>query len=228
MNPLKNNAQRANAVYIVFIILLATTLITIVSDFMQANLLNSFKSGIEDATAATANDTRVSAIAIGNLVVNICCIVFFILWFRRAYCNLYLTQEVNMLYTEGWAAGAWFVPFINLVRPYQIMNEIWNKTQEATKNLLSFKNSSLVGWWWALYIISRIISNISYRVFNDNSSIDSLLTATYVQIFSNCIEVCSVIITIVMVKKTAAIEAKLYESYEPRDEEEQEDLLGVV
>jgi Domain of unknown function (DUF4328) len=227
MNPLKSNAQRANAVHIVFIILLAVTLITIVSDFMQVNLLNSFKSGIEDTEAATANDTRVSAIAIGNLVVNICCIIFFILWFRRAYNNLHLTQEVNMLYTEGWAAGAWFVPFINLVRPYQIMNEIWNKTQEATKNLLSFKNSSLVGWWWAVYLISRFISNIASKVFDDDSSIDSLLTATYAQIFSNCIEVCSIIITIIMVKKIATMEAKFYESYEPV-EKGQEDLIGVL
>jgi Domain of unknown function (DUF4328) len=227
MNPLKNNAQRANAVNIVFIILLVITLVTIVSDFMQANLLNSFKSGFQDADAATANDTRVYALNIGNLVVNICGIVFFILWFRRAYYNLHLTQEVNLLYTEGWAAGAWFVPFINLVRPYQIMNEIWNKTQGATKNLLSFKNSSLVGWWWAVYLISNIISNIANRAFNDDSTIDTLLTGTYVQIFSNCIEVCSIIITIILVKKTAAIEAKLYGSYEPV-EEGQEDLLGIL
>ncbi len=227
MNPLKNNAQRANAVNIVFIILLAITLVTMVSYFMQVNLLNSFKSGVEDAEAATANDTRVYVINIGNLVINICCIIFFILWFRRAYYNLYLTQEANLLYAEGWAAGAWFVPFLNLVRPYQIMNEIWNKTQEVTKNLLSFKNSSLVGWWWALYLTFWFISNFANKVFNDDSTIDSLLTATYAQIFSNCIKVCSIIITIIMVKKTAAMEAKLYESYEPV-EEGQEDLLGVV
>ena len=227
MNPLKNNAQRARGVNIIFIIMLGFTLLTIASDFMQLNLLNSLKSGVNDMEAANANDMRVSVIAIGNLIVIICSIVFFILWFRRAYNNLHLTQQVNLLYTEGWAAGAWFVPFLNLVRPYQIMNEIWNKTQEATKNLLSFKGSSLVGWWWAIYLISNIATNISYRLFNDDSSYDGLISSTNAQIISNFIEIPSIIITILMVKKTAAMEAKFYESYEVQ-EDGKEDLIGFV
>lgn len=227
MNPLKNNAQRARGVNIIFIIMLGFTLLTIASDFMQLSLLNSFKSGANDVEAANANDMRVSIIAIGNLIVIICSIVFFILWFRRAYNNLHLTQQVNLLYTEGWAAGAWFVPFLNLARPYQIMNEIWNKTQEATKNLLSFKGSSLVGWWWAIYLISAIITRFAYRFFKDETSYDGLISATYAQIISNFIEVGSIIITILMVKKTAAMEAKLFESYE-LSEDDKEDLIGVI
>jgi hypothetical protein len=227
MNPLKNNAQRARAVNIIFIILLVINVVSIISNFMQLNLLKSLIAGSADTEAATANDIRVSALAIGNLVVLICTMIFFILWFRRAYNNLHLTQEVNLLYTEGWAAGAWFVPFLNLVRPYQIMDEIWNKTQQATKNLLSFKNSSLVGWWWAVYLISNVTSNIASRVFDDNSSYESLTSGTYAQIVSNFVEIISIAVTLIMIKKTAAMEAKLYESYEPV-EDGQEDLIGVV
>jgi Domain of unknown function (DUF4328) len=227
MNPLKNNAQRARAVNIIFIILLVINVLSIISNIMQLNLIKDLIAGNEDTAAASANDIRVSALAIGNLVVLICTMVFFILWFRRAYNNLHLTQSVNLLYTEGWAAGAWFVPFLNLVRPYQIMNEIWNKTQEATKNLLSFNNSVLVGWWWAIYLISNITSNIASRLFNDNSSYESLASATYAQIISNIIEIGSIIITVIMIKKTAAMEEKLYQSYE-QEEDGQEDLIGIV
>lgn len=227
MNPLKNNAQRARAVSIIFIIMLVINVASIISNFMQLNLLKSLIAGNADTEAANANDIRVSALAIGNLVVLICTVVFFILWFRRAYNNLHLTQQVNLLYTEGWAAGAWFVPFLNLVRPYQIMDEIWNKTQEATKNLLSFKNSSLVGWWWAVYLISNVTTNIANRVFDDNSSYESLTSGTYAQIVSNAVKIISIVVTFIMIKRTAAMEAKLYESYEPA-EDGQEDLIGVV
>jgi len=28
-------------------------------------------------------------------------------------------------FTPGWAVGYWFVPFVNLVRPYQIVADLW-------------------------------------------------------------------------------------------------------
>ncbi len=227
MNPLKNNAQRAQALYIIFVVLLVITVVTILSDFMQANLLKSYSAGNIDAGAAEANDMRVWAISIVNLVAVICSIVFFIMWFRRAYNNLHLTREVNLAYTEGWAAGAWFVPFLNLVRPCQIMNEIWHKTQDATKNLLSHKQGALVGWWWGIYLVSNFAANIANQVYS-NESLESMLSGTYAQIVCNFIEIVSIIITILLVKKTAEMEAKLYDSYEPADEDQQEDLIGVV
>jgi hypothetical protein len=225
MNPLKNNTQRAKGVNIIFITFLGINIITTVAYFLQVNLLHTLKSGVEDVAAATANDTRISVLGIAYLVILICTIVFFILWFRRAYYNLHTTQRVNLLYTEGWAAGSWFVPFLNLVRPYQIMKEIWDKTQQATKNLLDVKGSAWVGWWWALYLISNVASNVANKMYNDDSTYDTLLQATYAQIFANCIEIPAIIITILMVKKTAAMEARLFQQYdEPIDETE--DLIG--
>ncbi len=61
------------------------------------------------------------------------------MWFRRAYFNLH--QKVSYLsHSEGWAAGSWFVPIVNLYRPYQIMKEIYVETKELfTKRGLSEK-----------------------------------------------------------------------------------------
>ncbi len=229
MNPLRDNTQRARSVNIIFWVMLVINCVIIVSNVMQLNLLNDFKAGNIDMEAANANDLRVSALAIGNLIIIIFAIIFFIMWFRRAYNNLHLTQEVNMKYSEGWAAGWWFVPFLNLARPYEMMVEIWNKTQEATKNLLSFKKGTIVGWWWALYLISNITNNIVNRVFDgkDATSFDSLITGSYAQIIANIIEIPAIIIVILMVKQTSEMEVKLYDYHENIDSV-QEDLIGVV
>lgn len=227
MNPLKNNAQRARAVYIIFIVLFVINIVAIISNFMQINLLKTMSAGDINQEAAEANDLRVIVVTIVNLIAVICTVVFFIMWFRRAYYNLHVTGAVNLRYTEGWAAGAWFVPFLNLVRPYQIMDEIWEKTQDATKNLLSHKPVAIVGWWWAVYLISNFAANISIRIF-DETSIESLITGTWAQIICCLIEIVSIAITVIMVKQTAEMEAKLYESYEEPQEGEQEDLLGVI
>jgi Domain of unknown function (DUF4328) len=107
------------------------------------------------------------------------------------------------------------------------MDEIWEKTQEATKNLLSHKQGAIVGWWWALYLISNFASNISYRVF-DGNSVDTMISATWAQIICCFIEMISILLTVLMVKQTAEMEVKLYESYEAPEEGQQEDLLGII
>lgn len=229
MNPLKNNTQRAKAVIIIFWVMLVVNLLTMVSNFMQINLLQSISTGNVDEDAANTNDMRVRILAIATLVVIVCTTVFFILWFRRAYNNLHLTQTENLKYTEGWAAGAWFVPFLNLYRPYEIMVEIWNKTQEATKNLLSSKRSTIVGWWWVLYLVDNIASNVASRVFENEAGagVETYITNTYAQIVSNVIGIPAIIVAIIMVKQASEMEAKLYD-YHENIESMEEDLIGVL
>lgn len=72
-----------------------------------------------------------------------------IMWFRRAYHNPYKIGISYLSYSEGWAAGAWFVPFMNLVRPFTIMKEIWNKTQEVPRNENEpVKDHAILGLCW--------------------------------------------------------------------------------
>jgi Domain of unknown function (DUF4328) len=101
MNPLKNNSQRARAVYIMFTALFLINIVAVISNFMQLNLLKDAAAGNLNQQAAEANDIRVSIVAIVNLAALICTIVFFIMWFRRAYNNLHVTAGVNLRYTEG-------------------------------------------------------------------------------------------------------------------------------
>ena len=140
----------------------------IISAFLQYSLLKRMQNGNYTQEEATANDIRHQAIAYVNIAVYIVCIVLFILWFRRAYNNLHLSERARIKYVEGWAAGAWFVPFLNLGRPYVIMHEIWKKTQEATHNLITYKSSKIIGWWWVIWIINNIGTNFINRYFKEN------------------------------------------------------------
>jgi hypothetical protein len=95
------------------------------------------------------------------LLLNIAIVVFFIQWFRRSYNNLHKLGIKDLSYTEGWAAGAWFVPIVNLFRPFIIMNEIWVVTQQvytSSDEELSKEEKSLylVNIWWSFWIISLI------------------------------------------------------------------------
>lgn len=105
---------------------------------------------------------------VGQLGITLIVGIIFIMWFRRAYWNLHqLVKHLN--HSEGWAAGAWFVPIMSLFRPYQIMQELWLKTPRYLKkhNVEPAKIAGDVplGWWWAAFISSAIISNISGRLY---------------------------------------------------------------
>jgi len=95
--------------------------------------------------------------------------VTLIMWLRRAYYNLHQLPDIRPDYSDGWAAGAWFVPFINFWRPYTIMREVWQDTQRAALGRIVVP-STLVGWWWVASVLKLIIARITWHM---GSSFDS-------------------------------------------------------
>jgi len=65
-------------------------------------------------------------IALFQAPVYIATSVMFLIWLFRIYKNLdVLESQQNREFTPGWAVGWWFVPFANLVKPFQVMREAW-------------------------------------------------------------------------------------------------------
>lgn len=116
IHVLKNNATRAiNAITMLKVILIIS-LFVLVSDIMEFNFLSELReynplydSNAELIASANANDDRQQMVAGIYSIAWIISGILFIQWFRRAYYNL--NQVKAMRYSEGWAAGAWFVPF---------------------------------------------------------------------------------------------------------------------
>ncbi len=103
-----------------------------------------------------------------QLIVKLVVGILFIMWFRRAYWNLH-QLVTNLKHSDGWAAGAWFVPIMSLFRPYQIMQELWVESSTyMNKRKIQPELSEddvPMGWWWAAFISASIISNISGRLY---------------------------------------------------------------
>ncbi|MDR0666202.1 MAG: DUF4328 domain-containing protein [Campylobacteraceae bacterium] len=130
MEKLKPNEQRAKKAIILIWIVLILEIVSFISSYMQYDLLQTFANGgYISPEAADANDNREQIIGIFCLIAYIISAVTFIMWFRRAYYNLHQEAD-SLLYAEGWAAGSWFIPIINLYRPYKIMKELYVKTKE--------------------------------------------------------------------------------------------------
>ena len=227
MIVLPDNSQRAKNSLIAFYVLGFMQIAFVVSAFLQYSLLKRMQHSNYTQEEATANDVRHQTIAYANIGVYLVCIVLFILWFRRAYNNLNLSYRTNTKYAEGWAAGAWFVPFVNLARPYFIMQEIWEKTQEATHNLISHKSGKIVGWWWVMWIINNIGTNFINRYFKE-TSVEELITSTSASIIFNFIELVALVLLIIIMKNVIVFEKNLQASLLDETEGEGEDKLNFV
>ena len=222
MENLKPNEKRAkNAILFIWIVL-ALEIVNIISSYLQYELLQAAANGWDISDKADANDMREGIVALFYFIASVISAITFIMWFRRAYYNLH--QRVNYLsHSEGWAAGCWFVPIVNLYRPYQIMKELYVET----KNFFSRKGLSekinyttdYVGWWWTLWIISGIIGNFVFRFsLRYAETIEDYITMTFGQIIVGVLGIPLALITIKVIKDYAKVELLLSEITEDMED----------
>lgn len=211
MEELKPNEQRAKNATILIWIVLIMEIVAFVSHFFQYILLQSAANGEAISMEyATSNDLRERIIAIISLIVYLVSAFTFIQWFRRAYFNLHL--RVNLLsHNEGWAAGCWFVPILNLYRPNQIMKEMFEETKQfLKKNEISINEGfTSIGLWWTLWIVNGFLGQFIFKYSMKAETIDEFTISTIADMISNIIGIPLAIITIQMIKEYSNYETLL-------------------
>lgn len=217
MEALRPNTQRAKTALIFLWIVFSLNIISLISELMQYSLLQSAMSGgIVTEEDASSNDLRERIISILYTLAYIPCGILFICWFRRAYYNLHLRTDY-LRFDEGWAAGSWFVPFLNLVRPVQIMRELYEQTDailvRRVDGYTERTNKTLIGFWWALWIISSILGRI-FRNSNGDT-LSEICSYTENQMLLSVISIPLGLLAIKLVRDYSGMEAMLAELPEP-------------
>jgi hypothetical protein len=213
MEDLRPNGQRAKNAITLIGILLVLELISLISGYFQYDLLQSVLNGEELLTeTADENDLREQIIAIIYLIVFVISGVTFIQWFRRAYFNLH--QKTDCLtYSEGWAAGSWFVPIVSLYRPYQIMKDLYKETEELlSEKQIDVTNytTKYLGIWWTLWVINSFVGQIVSRYSIKAVTIDELTTSTLASMGSNILGIPLAFITIKVIIDYTELEVLLH------------------
>lgn len=126
------------------------------------------------------------------LIIYISSAVIYFIWIRQAYRNLHTLQLRRTEYSSGWAIGAYFVPFINYVRPYRMMKEIWFGSQPeyalSEEDDQEFYNrrysDTILKSWWAVFLIDWHITQFSIRFSMKVDTAEKLLTSHWIDIIS--------------------------------------------
>ena len=209
---IRDNTARAKQIVSIFWIMLGISIINLGSLAWQYILVKDAQehpANIDLDTLRNSDFLRVIINSV-NFIVLILSMVFFIMWFRRAYYNLHELPWHNARYTEGWAAGSWFIPIISLYWPYQIMIDIWRGTQNAIRERFGEPQpSTLVGWWWALFITNNFFAYIVAFANRDNNDLDGLILGTKIEFFGEFITIAAIIVAIRMIQQTSNFEKEL-------------------
>jgi hypothetical protein len=212
MNLLRDNTARAKLIISVFWIMLGLAVVDMGTLVWQYSLMSAAQSDVEsaDMKMIDASDTVRSFLVIVRFIMYVLTAIVFIMWFRRAYYNLNSLPWNNARYTEGWAAGSWFVPIIWFWWPFQIMMDIWRGTQNVLRERLGEPQPGMiVGWWWALFLLSRIYGFFIRAFYREVDGIDSFITAVKMQFVGEIITIAALVIAIIMIQRTNFFEREL-------------------
>lgn len=210
---IKDNTQRAKIAIGAMALCLLLSIALIISDWAEYNFINRAVVGDIALGEGEANDRRQLIIGGSLIFAIILTAVAFIMWMRRAYFNLHIYNPEYARFSEGWAAGGWFVPFLNWVRPIQIMNDIWDGLQNKIGNTNTISRG-IIPVWWMFWVLMTILSRVSSSIFDRIETIEDLYLASYVGFAYDISVLLASITAILVIRKVSQAESKLDEVWD--------------
>lgn len=130
------------------------------------SLLVSIKRGnAVDQGLAGLVDGLSGIIAIVSSLCYIATVVVFCVWLHRTVKN---AHTVGMKEPKpGWAVGSFFVPFVNLVVPFQAVSNASRVFSSAAG--AGGHRPGVVPIWWTLWLVGNFAANIAARLIFKNA-----------------------------------------------------------
>ena len=200
----------------------------IISGEMQIALLSraarGFGIGPEEASL---NDLRQGLVGMLQVLLYSGTGIIFLIWFHRMHRNLPSLGETGLIFTPGWAVGFFFVPFFNLVRPFQAMRELWHGSDPGRLEIALASDGSggqgrlrtppLVGWWWALFLAASFVENISARLLLPPAqTLSELRTSSLLSVAADLLLIPSALVAILLVGRLTRWQVQRAESIQQR------------
>ncbi|MEN8239847.1 MAG: DUF4328 domain-containing protein, partial [Actinomycetota bacterium] len=132
-------------------------------------------TGLKDGSTSISDMIEVDAGAFGSSILASTWMwvtgILFIVWFFQAYRAAESRGAIGTKWSGGWAIGAWFIPFANLVIPKLVMNEVDRMSnplagappiEQQWKQMRRLVISDL---WWILMVLGWAIWLIGFYTY---------------------------------------------------------------
>lgn len=174
---------------VVILLVLGALLNTIAafSSYLEYELLISIKEGAEiTSLMADANDNRQGVIGLAQGILFIVTAVFFGSWIYRISSNAHSFTSSNQRHSPGWAVGYYFIPIVNLWRPYQALRDAYEAFLDLSKDN---KDNIIFPLWWFAWIVSSILGRMLFKSHMRAEELDELIQSSLITIGSDSFDV---------------------------------------
>ena len=152
---------------------------------------------------AVTIDLVFGALGLLTLVAYVITVVLFCMWAYRTNANTRALGVSGMQYTPGWTVGWFFIPIMNLYRPYLAFREMWRANDisalDGSADWRQAPVSPLLGWWWGAWLLSNFVG---WRVSQTSwaaETPDQLLRSAQLEVFSSVVAIASAALAVALV-----------------------------
>jgi hypothetical protein len=163
--------------------------------------------------ASEEGATAFLIVAVGQLVAMLVSFVLVGCWIYRASANAHSFSD-DMSISPGWAVGWYFIPIANLFKPFQAMKETW-MASHYRGDWRSEPAPSLMTCWWGLWIVTGILSQVSFQMSIRGDADQAGGLVTFIDVITAVLNVPLCLVLIAMMKRIAGvqIEARQAEAF---------------
>jgi hypothetical protein len=164
--------------------------LALISGLVYLHILGEIAAGAKlPKGVAEASDTREGLIILLQALLFLMTTVAWLLWQHRAYSNLRLIGSRQTERSPGWSVGYWFIPFLNLVRPYNITAELWHRSESrnAPAQVIPLSGTPLLTLWWLSYLAANMTARVYSSMVSDATAVAQLITAKWIDMVSDAL-----------------------------------------
>jgi hypothetical protein len=91
--------------------------------------------------------------------------IAFMTWLYRCRANLRAFGTRHLRYRRYWAIFGFLIPVVNLVRPYQVIREVWQASDPSTASPLDWKTVKpplLLRAWWVTFVAFLVFKILAW------------------------------------------------------------------
>jgi len=155
-----------------WVLVLLANVFALVACLQRVLLIDQIQTnpGAVAADDPAASDATVRAGAISVIVVSVLALAALIGWMFVSARRVQRERPMVLRRGPGWAIGAWFVPFANLVLPAQVMNDLWAAGTPPSERAEQPEHGRLVAWWWGVSLACNAAGYATAVVVSSSSS----------------------------------------------------------
>ena len=139
-----------------FFLTAATSWTAVGVNFAELQLYGAMGSGQVVETAERLAHTRAGElIHAAQIACGLVTAVGFLVWLHRARVNVRALGMRRLRFRREWTVLGFLIPGLNLVRPYQVVQEIWQASDPTVGDPLAWRSvrtPPLLMIWWAAFL----------------------------------------------------------------------------